>query len=154
MDLHTFLDTIGIKLSIKIISNMIKIVTKEWEITKNYIFEVTMREGLINLDWYDFERRAQESRPAVEVKVDEPLDISSMIEKAGEEVKKNINGTLSSLMLLISYKKDKELMMEEMNGLNDILPKLAEDNVDICWGIQQNEQTENDRCITIYAFER
>lgn len=154
MDLHTFLDTIGIKLSIKIISNMIQIVTKEWEITKNYIFEVTMREGLINLDWYDFERRAQESRPAVEVKVDEPLDISSMIEKAGEEVKKNINGTLSSLMLLISYKKDKELMMEEMNGLNDILPKLAEDNVDICWGIQQNEQTENDRCITIYAFER
>jgi cell division GTPase FtsZ len=154
MDLHTFLDTIGIKLSIKIISNMIQIVTKEWEITKNYIFEVAMREGLINLDWYDFERRAQESRPAVEVKVDEPLDISSMIEKAGEEVKKNINGTLSSLMLLISYKKDKELMMEEMNGLNDILPKLAEDNVDICWGIQQNEQTENDRCITIYAFER
>lgn len=154
MDLHTFLDTIGIKLSIKIISNMIQIVTKEWEITKNYIFEVTMREGLINLDWYDFERRAQKSRPAVEVKVDEPLDISSMIEKAGEEVKKNINGTLSSLMLLISYKKDKELMMEEMNGLNDILPKLAEDNVDICWGIQQNEQTENDRCITIYAFER
>lgn len=154
MDLHTFLDTIGIKLSIKIISNMIQIVTKEWEITKNYIFEVAMREGLINLDWYDFERRAQKSRPAVEVKVDEPLDISSMIEKAGEEVKKNINGTLSSLMLLISYKKDKELMMEEMNGLNDILPKLAEDNVDICWGIQQNEQTENDRCITIYAFER
>lgn len=154
MDLHTFLDTIGIKLSIKIISNMIQIVTKEWEITKNYIFEVAMREGLINLDWYDFERRAQESRPAVEVKVDEPLDISSMIEKAGEEVKNNINGTLSSLMLLISYKKDKELMMEEMNGLNDILPKLAEDNVDICWGIQQNEQTENDRCITIYAFER
>lgn len=154
MDLHTFLDTIGIKLSIKIISNMIQIVTKEWEITKNYIFEVAMREGLINLDWYDFERRAQESRPAVEVKVDELLDISSMIEKAGEEVKKNINGTLSSLMLLISYKKDKELMMEEMNGLNDILPKLAEDNVDICWGIQQNEQTENDRCITIYAFER
>lgn len=150
MDLHTFLDTIGIKL----ISNMIQIVTKEWEITKNYIFEVAMREGLINLDWYDFERRAQESRPAVEVKVDEPLDISSMIEKADEEVKKNINGTLSSLMLLISYKKDKELMMEEMNGLNDILPKLAEDNVDICWGIQQNEQTENDRCITIYAFER
>lgn len=154
MDLHTFLDTIGIKLSIKIISNMIQIVTKEWEITKNYIFEVAMREGLINLDSYDFERRAQESRPAVEVKVDEPLDISSMIEKAGEEVKNNINGTLSSLMLLISYKKDKELMMEEMNGLNDILPKLAEDNVDICWGIQQNEQTENDRCITIYAFER
>ena len=63
MDLHTFLDTIGIKLSIKIISNMIQIVTKEWEITKNYIFEVAMREGLINLDWYDFERRAQKSLP-------------------------------------------------------------------------------------------
>lgn len=131
---------------------MIQVVTREWEITKNYFVKVAMIPGMINLDWNDFEKKAQKGRPAVEVKVDEPLDISSMIEKAFEEVKKNINGTLSGLILVISYKK--ELMMEELNGLDSILPKLSENNVDVSFGILQDEQTENDNCITIYAFER
>lgn len=131
---------------------MIQVVTREWEITKNYFVKVAMIPGMINLEWNDFEKKAQKGRPAVEVKVDEPLDISSMIEKAFEEVKKNINGTLSGLILVISYKK--ELMMEELNGLDSILPKLSENNVDVSFGILQDEQTENDNCITIYAFER
>lgn len=131
---------------------MIQVVTREWEITKDYFVKVAMIPGMINLEWNDFEKKAQKGRPAVEVKVDEPLDISSMIEKAFEEVKKNINGTLSGLILVISYKK--ELMMEELNGLDSILPKLSENNVDVSFGILQDEQTENDNCITIYAFER
>lgn len=131
---------------------MIQVVTREWEITKNYFVKVAMIPGMINLEWNDFEKKAQKGRPAVEVKVDELLDISSMIEKAFEEVKKNINGTLSGLILVISYKK--ELMMKELNGLDSILPKLSENNVDVSFGILQDEQTENDNCITIYAFER
>lgn len=131
---------------------MIQVVTREWEITKNYFVKVAMIPGMINLEWNDFEKKAQKGRPAVEVKVDELLDISSMIEKAFEEVKKNINGTLSGLILVISYKK--ELMMEELNELDSILPKLSENNVDVSFGILQDEQTENDNCITIYAFER
>lgn len=131
---------------------MIQVITREWEITKNYFVKVAMILGMINLDWNDFEKKAQKGRPAVEVMVDEPLDISSMIEKAFEEVQKNINGTLYSLILVISYKK--ELMMEKLNGLDRILPKLSENNVDVSFGILQNEQTENDYCITIYAFEK
>lgn len=30
--------------------NQVAIITKEWEITKDYIFEVAMKHGLINLD--------------------------------------------------------------------------------------------------------
>lgn len=57
-------------------------------------------------------------------------------------------------MLIISYKKDKELMMEEIGGLNDSLSLLAEEGVDINLGIQQNGQITNDRSITVYAFEK
>lgn len=57
-------------------------------------------------------------------------------------------------MLIISYKRDKELMMEEIGGLNGSLSRLAEECVDINLGIQQNGQIINDRSITVYAFER
>lgn len=133
---------------------MIQIITREWEVTKNYIFEIVLRDGLIKLDWHDFEMKAQESRPAVAVKVDEPFNISKMTETALEEIKNNIKGTLASLMLIISYKKNKELMMEEIGGLHDSLSRLAEEGVDINLGIQQNGQIINDRNITVYAFEK
>lgn len=133
---------------------MIKVITREWEVTKDYIFEIALRDGLIKLDWNDFEMKAQESRPALAVKVDEPLTISRMVEIAFEEIKKNFEGTLFSLMLIIFYKKDKELMMEEIGGLNDRLSHLAKKGVEISLGIQQNGQITNDRSITIYAFEK
>lgn len=133
---------------------MIQIITREWEVTKNYIFEIVLRDGLIKLDWHDFEMKAQESKPAVAVKVDEPLNISKMIEIALREIKKNIKGKLICLMLIISYKRDKELMMEEIGELNGSLSRLAEECVDINLGIQQNGQIINDRSITVYAFER
>ena len=128
---------------------MIQIITREWEVTKNYIFEIVLRDGLIKLDWHDFEMKAQESRPAVAVKVDEPFNISKMTETALEEIKNNIKGTLASLMLIISYKKNKEV-----GGLHDSLSRLAEEGVDINLGIQQNGQIINDRNITVYAFEK
>lgn len=133
---------------------MIQVITREWEVTKDYIFEVVLRDGIIKLDWHDFEMKAQESRPAVAVKVDEPFGLSRMTAKALEEINENIEGLLTGLIVVISYKKDKELMMEELGGLNDNLSRLAEENVDINWGIQQDGQITNGRCITVYAFEK
>ena len=121
---------------------------------QDYIFEVVLRDGIIKLDWHDFEMKAQESRPAVAVKVDEPFGLSRMTAKALEEINENIEGMLTGLIVVISYKKDKELMMEELGGLNDSLSRLAEENVDINWGIQQDGQITNGRCITVYAFEK
>ena len=34
---------------------MVQIITREWEIAKTYIYEVVLRDGLIGLDWNDFE---------------------------------------------------------------------------------------------------
>lgn len=133
---------------------MVKVITREWDIAKTYIYEVVLRDGLIRLDWNDFEMKAKESRPAVAVKVDEPLGISELTAKAIDEVKKNIKGTLSNVMVIISFKKGQDLMMEELGGMNGSLVRLADENVDIIWGIQQVEDITNNRCMTVFAFEK
>lgn len=133
---------------------MIQVIKQEWEITKTYIFDVVLRDGMIRLDWNDFEMRARENKPSVAVRVDEPLNISGLTEKAIDEMERNINGTLSIVMVVFSYKKDHELLMEELGGMNDTLERLANKNVDIIWGVQQTEEISNNRCITLFAFEK
>lgn len=135
-------------------NNMVQVITKEWEITKAYIFEVVLRDGLIKLDWHDFEMQAKKNKPAVAVKVDEPLDIAELIGKAIDGVRKNVHENLAGVMLIVSFKKGKDLMVEELGGMNDSISCLAEENVDIMWGIQQVEEITNNRCVTIFAFER
>lgn len=110
---------------------MAQVITREWEIAKTYIYEVALRDGMIRLDWNDFEMKAWKSKPAVAVKVDEPLGISEMSVKAIYEIKKNINNTLSSVIIIISYKKDQPLMMDELGGMNECLSRLAEEDVEI-----------------------
>ena len=46
---------------------MIQVITKEWEITKAYIYDVALLPGLIKLDWDDFEVFAEKHRPVVAV---------------------------------------------------------------------------------------
>lgn len=133
---------------------MIQVITREWEITKTFIFEVVMGDGLVKLDWQDFELMAQAGRPAVTVRVDALLSVSEQTAKALDEVRKNINGTLSCVMAVIFFKKDKELMMEELGGLNGVLSDLVDENVQIYWSIQQAEEMTNDRRVMLFAFEK
>lgn len=133
---------------------MVQVITREWEITKTYIFEVVMRDGMIRLDWNDFEMKAWKNKPAVAVIIDEPLSISEMMVKTIEEIKKNINNTLSSVMIIISYKKDQPLMMDELGGMNECLSRLAEEDVEINWGVQEADEITNSRSMTIFAFEK
>lgn len=133
---------------------MVQIITREWEIAKTYIYEVVLRDGLIGLDWNDFEMKAQKSIPAVAVKADESLSVSELTVKAIDEVKKNIKGTLSSVIFIISFKKDHDLMMEELGGMNESFTRLADENVDIIWGVQQVDDITNNRCVTVFAFEK
>lgn len=134
--------------------NMIQVTTNEWEITKTYIFEVVLRDGLIKLDWHDFEMQAKRNKPAVAVKVDEPIDIAEQITQALDEVKKHVRGKLACVMLVVSFKKGKDLMVEELGGMNDSISCFAREDVDIMWGIQQVEEITNSRCVTVFAFER
>lgn len=133
---------------------MVQIITREWEIAKTYIYEVVLRDGLISLDWNDFEMKARHNKPTVAVKMDEPLGISEMTVKVIEEIKKNINNTLSSVMVIISYKKDQNLMMDELGGMNGSLSRLADEGVEIVWGIQEADEITNSRGMTVFAFEK
>lgn len=133
---------------------MVQVITREWEIAKTYIYEVALRDGMIRLDWNDFEMKAWKSKPAVAVKVDEPLGISKMSVKAIDEIKKNINNTLSSVIIIISYKKYQPLMMDELGGMNECLSRLAEEDVEINWGVQEADEITNSRSMTVFAFEK
>ena len=133
---------------------MVQVITREWEIAKTYIYEVALRDGMIRLDWNDFEMKAWKSKPAVAVKVDEPLGISEMSVKVIDEIKKNINNTLSSVIIIISYKQDQPQMMDELGGMNECLSRLAEEDVEINWGVQEADEITNSRSMTVFAFEK
>lgn len=133
---------------------MVQIITREWEITKTFIFEVVMQEGVMKIDWNDFENTAQHSKPAVAVKVDEPLGISEMMDMAFEEMMKNLTGTLTSVMIIISYRQDQNIMMAELGGMNESLSRLSEEEVEIVWCIQEADDITNSRSITVFAFEK
>ena len=133
---------------------MVQIITREWEITKTFIFEVVMQEGVMKIDWNDFESNAQRSKPAVAVKVDEPLGISEMMDMAFEEMMKNLTGTLTSVMIIISYRQDQNIMMAELGGMNESFSRLSEEEVEIVWCIQEADDITNSRSITVFAFEK
>ena len=71
-----------------------------------------------------------------------------------DEIKKIINNTLSSVIIIISYKKDQPLMMDELGGMNECLSRLAEENVEINWGVQEADEITNSRSMTVFAFEK
>ena len=133
---------------------MIQVFTKEWEITKTYIFDVVEKKSLICLDWHDFESRAMVSRPVVAVKVDEPLTFSELISKGIGLAKQHIRGTLSSLMIVSACKTGKDLMMEDMSGMSECLNEYADAGVDIVWSLQETADIEHHLCVMIFAFEK
>lgn len=131
---------------------MIQIIKSEWEIAKTYILDVALRDGIINLDWQDFENMARGSKPAVAVKIDEHHDVSELTEEAIRKAKENVRGKLDSIIVLVSFKKGYELMMDEMGGINDCFSCLEDEDVEILWGLQQDDSIANDRCVTVFAF--
>ena len=133
---------------------MVQVVTREWEIAKMYISEVVSREGRITLEWSDFEMSANLGKPAVAVIVDEPLDVSVLVARAFEEVNKNLRSALSSLIVVVSYKKEQSLMMDEMQRVYAGLSDIVDEGVDFMWGTQDVEDMANDRRIMVFAFEK
>ncbi len=130
---------------------MMQVIKQEWEITKTYIFDVALKEGLINLDWQDFETIARQYKPFVAVKVDESIALSELMEKTLLELRRNINEGLNSIIVAVAYKGD-EIVMDEIDGIKDCISRLIDEHVDIIFGIQQSDDITNSRCVTVYAF--
>ena len=133
---------------------MVQVITKEWEIAKTYMLDVVSKAGNVSLDWDDFEVFARQSRPAVAVKVDEPLSVTELTAKALEEVKNVVKGELFGVMVVIAYKNDQKLVMNELNEMNEALPFGDDSDVEVIWGVTPTDDIANARCITVFAFER
>lgn len=133
---------------------MIQTITKEWEITQTYIFDVVMRDGLIKLDWDDFRNFAETHRPKIAVKVEEDLPISGLVECAMREIEKYCLGRLASFIVSISYKRDDEIMMDEINGLSESLASIADKDIEIKWGLSPNDNVRYRRSLCIFVFEK
>ena len=133
---------------------MIQTITKEWEITQTYIFDVVMRDGLIKLDWDDFRNFAENHCPKIAVKVEEDLPISGLVECAMREIEKYCLGRLASFIVSISYKRDDEIMMDEINGLSESLASIADKDIEIKWGLSPNDNVRYRRSLCMFVFEK
>lgn len=131
---------------------MIQTITKEWQITKMYIYEVVLRDGVISLDWDDFETFAEKHRPLLAIRNEGNVPVKDLVREAMEEVKNHSSDTPSSIIISISYQKGSEIMMDEMFGLSDSMDEIAGENVEIKWGIGQGESLENKRSICVFIF--
>lgn len=131
---------------------MVQIIKKEWQITKMYIYEVVLQEGIINLDWNDFRSFAEEHPPLIAVKNEGDAPVSQLVDKAMSEARKQGVSQPSSIIVSIFYKEGEEIMMEEMFGLCDGMNHIASEDVAIKWGISQNDSLENKRSVNVFIF--
>jgi len=131
---------------------MIQTITKEWQITKMYIYEVVLRDGVISLDWNDFETFAEKHRPLVAIRNEGDAPVKELVSEAMEEVKKHSSDKPSSIIISISYQKNAEIMMDEMFGLSDNMDEIVSENVEIKWGISQDDNLESKRSVCVFIF--
>lgn len=131
---------------------MIRTITKEWLIAKTYVYEVVLQDGLISLGWDDFQTMASNGRPMIAVRVDGDVTIGELASDAMAEIKKHCSGSPSGVIVSVSYKKGEEIMMDEMFGLSDCMDNIASENVEIKWGICQDDGLRSKRCVSVYFF--
>lgn len=132
---------------------MIQIIDKEWEITKTYIFEVVLRDGVVNLNWSDFAIKAIKQRPFIAIKVDEPFAISVQTKMALDKIKERCKGQLSSVIVVVSYKANDEIIIDELFSMHEYLSHLADKGIEIVWGLQPMDELTYRRSVSIFAFE-
>lgn len=132
---------------------MVQTITREWAIAKIYMYEVALHDGVISLDWDDFQTLAENHRPLMAIKIDGDAAVKELVAKAMNEIHRECSSSPSGLIVSISYKKGEEIMMDEMFGLSDSMDNIANENVEIKWGISQNDSQKSKRCVWVFAFE-
>ena len=132
---------------------MVQTITREWAIAKTYMYEVALHDGVISLDWDDFQTLAENHRPLMAIKIDGDAAVKELVAKAMNEIHREYSSSPSGLIVSISYKKGEEIMMDEMFGLSDSMDNIANENVEIKWGISQNDSQKSKRCVWVFAFE-
>lgn len=132
--------------------NHMAIITEEWEMTKDYIFEVAMKRGLINLDMNDFTKFASMYKPLMAIKVDGNSPMSHLTSIAMKGMNLQAKGKVSAIIISMSYNPSCPMVVDELNGLNVNLNGLTSNGTDAIWGLREDNGNSYERSIALYAF--
>ena len=132
--------------------NQVAIITKEWEITKDYIFEVAMKHGLINLDWNDFANFASKYKPLLAIKVDGYGSMSNHVSTALKGMNLQADVKISAIIISMAFKPSSPMLVDEMNEMNANLDELTNQGTDILWGLREDDGIPYERSVTLYVF--
>lgn len=133
---------------------MIQILTKEWEITKEYIYEVALQQGIVQLDINDFLFAVRYRRPLLAVKVEDEALIPELCQQAFHNLDSNLSLKPSVVILNFVYGEDNPIHIEEMQALMDIFQSYNEQNIEIKWGLQSRKEFAYQRQVQLFAFGR
>lgn len=132
---------------------MVRIITREWEIAKTYIYEVALQEGKISLDWNDFESMAEEHRPMIAAISEGDGTVADLAKDAIREMMKHTAVKPKGIIVGISSRKDAELKMDEITELPTCLGDVGCDDCDISWGLNSEDCQESRISVAVFAFE-
>ncbi len=132
--------------------NQVAIITEEWEMTKDYIFEVAMKHGLINLDWHDFANFASKYKLLLAIKVDGYGSMSNHVSTALKGMNLQADVKISAIIISMSYNPSCPMVVDEMNGMKVNLDELTSKGTDVLWGLQENDGILYERSVALYVF--
>ena len=132
--------------------NQVAIITKEWEMTKDYIFEVAMKHGLINLDWNDFANFASKYKPLLAMKADGYGTMSDQMSIALKGMNLQADVKVSAVIISMAFKPSSPMLVDEMNEMNANLDELTKQGTDILWGLREDDGIPYERSVTLYVF--
>lgn len=130
----------------------VAIITKEWEITQDYIFEVVMKHGLISLDMNDFTKFASKYKPLMAIKVDGTGPMSRLMSIAMNVMNLQAKGKVPAMIISMSYNPSCPMIVDEMGGMDVNLDGLTSKGSDVLWGLRENNDIPYERSVALYVF--
>lgn len=131
---------------------MIQVLTNEWEIIKDYIYEVALQKEVINLDINDFLYAVRGKRPLLAVKVKDEALIPELCQQAFHNLDSNLPLKPSVIILNFVYGEDNPIHIEEMKALMDIFQSYDGQNIEIKWELQLRKEFSYRRQVQLFAF--
>lgn len=134
--------------------NQVAIITKEWEMTKDFIFEVAMKNGLINLDWNDFANFASKYKPLQAMKADGYGSMSDQMSISLKGMNLQTDVKVSAVIISMAFNPSRPMVVDEMNGMNVKFEELTNQGVDVLWGLREDDDIPYERSVALYVFAK
>lgn len=132
--------------------SQVAIITKEWKMTKDYIFEVAMKHGLINLDWNDFANFASKYKPLLAMKADGYGSMSDQMSIALKGMSLQADVKISAIIISMAFEPSSPMTVDEMDGMDVKLDELVSQGMDVLWGLREDDGIPYERSVTLYVF--